>query len=134
MSITGESKIGLLILSIIICASCAREAYNISLNGVIVDEETNCPVPLSSVRCYCLYQHNIDESATQKLDTHTDSLGQYQLKFNKGYKITMSIEAKDYVDKFVQFKPYNGHTPDTIYLKRKLVFQTSAASPTTIQQ
>ncbi len=126
----GESKIVLLILATIICASCAREAYNISFNGVIVDEETNCPVPISIVQSFCLFQQNIDESAIQKISTHTDSLGQFQLKFDKGYQISMAIEAEDYVDKFLQFKPHANHKPDTIYLKRKVILQSSVATTT----
>ena len=127
MRIFGESKIELLILSIIICASCAREAYNISFNGVIVDEETNCPVPLSSIQSFCLYQQNIDESASQKISTLSDSLGQFHIKFNKGYSVSMTIKASDYENKFLQFKPYNSQKPDTIFLKRKHVYQTSTA-------
>jgi len=128
MRVLRESKIVLLILALIICASCAREAYNISYNGVIVDEETNCPVTISTVQSFCLFQQNIDESSTQKLSTHTDSLGHFALSFKKGYKISMVIEAEDYIDKFIQFKPYSKHTPDTIYLKRKIILQSSAAT------
>ncbi|SMO65550.1 hypothetical protein SAMN06265379_104115 [Saccharicrinis carchari] len=111
-----------------ICVSCAREAYNISYTGVVVDEETNCPLPHSVVQSFCLFQQNIDESATLKLNTHTDSLGQFKLTFDRGYKIGMAIAAQDYVNQFVQFKPHPAHIPDTIFLKRKLVLQTSVAT------
>lgn len=128
MSFFGNCKVVFIFIAVFICLSCAREAYNISYTGVVVDEETNCPLLLSSVQSFCLYQQNIDQSATQKLITYTDSLGRFRLKFDKGYKISMAISAEDYVDQFLQFKPITAHVPDTIYLKRKLVLQTSAAT------
>ncbi len=128
MRFFGNCKVVLIFIVFFICISCAREAYNISYAGVVVDEETNCPLLLSSVQSFCFYQQNIDESATQKLITHTDSLGRFMLRFDKGYKISMAISAEDYVDKIFQFKPLTAHIPDTIYLKRKLVLQTSAAT------
>ncbi len=128
MRFLGDCKVGLIFIVFFIFLSCAREAYNISYTGVIVDEETNCPLPLSGVQSFCFYQQNIDESATQQLITHTDSLGRFKLRFDKGYKISMAITAEDYVDKFLQFKPLTAHIPDTIYLKRKFVLQTSAAT------
>ena len=127
MRLSGETKTVSLFLTIIICASCAREAYNISYKGVIVDEETNCPLPFSAVQSFCLYQQNIDRSETQQLNTVSDSLGYFHLKFDKGYKISLAVEAEDYVEQYLQFKPYSSHKPDTIYLKRKLIFQSSTA-------
>ncbi|WP_066633093.1 hypothetical protein [Labilibacter marinus] len=131
MQITGESKIVLIIISMILCASCAREAYNISYKGVIVDEETNCPLAFSEVQSFCLFQQNIDESGTQKINTKTNTEGEFLLKFNKGYKISLAIEAEDYINQFIQFKPQPNHAPDTIYLKRKLIYHSSTETPTT---
>lgn len=128
MRFLGECKVGLIFIVFFICLSCAREAYNISYMGVIVDEETNCPLPLTTVQSFCFYQQNIDESATQQLFTRTDSLGQFKLRFDKGYKISMIISAEDYMDKSLQFKPLTALIPDTIYLKRKLVLQSSTAT------
>lgn len=128
MRFLSDCKVVLTFITVFICLSCAREAYNISYTGVVVDEETNCPLSFSSVQSFCLYQQNIDESAIQKLFTHTDSLGRFKLRFDKGYKIGMAISAEDYVDKFLQFKPLTAFIPDTIFLKRKLVLQTSAAT------
>ncbi len=128
MKFMGDYKVVLIFIAFFICLSCAREAYNISYTGVVVDEETNCPLSLSAVQSFCLYQQNIDESAIQKLITNTDSLGRFKLMFDKGYKIGIAISAEDYVDKFLQFKPITAHIPDTIYLKRKVVLQTSAAT------
>ena len=127
----AENKIIIIILVTIFAASsCTREAYNISYKGVIVDEETNCPLPYSSIQSFCLYQQNIDESNVQQYNTHTDSLGNFQLNFNKGYKISLSVEAEHYMESFVQFKPHASQAPDTIYLKRKLMLQSSNAKKT----
>ncbi len=127
MKLTGEKKITFLISLFIIAVSCSREAYNISYNGVIVDEETNCPVPLSSIQSSCLFQKNIDESGIDKINTTTDSLGQFKLQFDKGYQINLAIKAEDYLESTIQFNPVK-QTPDTIFLKRKMVLQSSISS------
>ncbi|TLX75254.1 hypothetical protein E9993_10160 [Labilibacter sediminis] len=125
MGISNKNTALFIGLTIIFLASCARETYNISYNGVIVDEHNNYPIAHSSVQSFCLYQQNIDQSATHTVNTTTDSLGNFQLNFDKGYKLTLIIAANDYVETFLQFKPSVNHLPDTIYLKRKELLQSS---------
>jgi len=130
MDISNKNTILFISLSIIFLASCARETYNISYNGVIVDEQNNYPIAHSSIQSFCLYQQNIDQSSTVAATTSTDSLGNFQLSFDKGYKLTLIIAANDYVETFLQFKPSSNHLPDTIYLKRKDLLQSSASKAT----
>ncbi len=127
MRLIGTSKKIFTGLTLFICFSCAREAYNISYDGVIADEEDSSPIPYSSVHSFCLFQQNIDESGTFNISTKTDSLGRFSLKFDKGYKISLAITSDHHIEKFLQFKPHNNHTPDTIFLKRRMVLQTSTA-------
>lgn len=129
MNIERKNNIIYICLVIIFSVSCAREAYNISYNGVILDCESNLPIPQSSIQSFCLFQQNIDKSSTYTATTTTDSLGSFQLQFDKGYKITMVIEANDYAERFLQFKPKNTQLPDTIFLKRKVIYESSLSKP-----
>ena len=129
MDISIKNTVLFISLIIIVLASCARETYNISYNGVIVDEQNNYPIAHSSIQSFCLYQQNIDNSSTITASTTTDDLGNFQLNFDKGYKITLIIAANDYVETFLQFRPTSNHLPDTIFLKRKDFLQSSVSNP-----
>ncbi len=119
--------------SCIICVlfinfSCIREAYNITGKAIIVDNETLNPISESSVQSECIFQLNIDESSSDFSNCKTDSLGTFELNFSKGYKVSMVIDAEEYVQNTIVFNPRKEAMPDTIYLKRKISFETSAAS------
>ncbi len=115
--------IGTLFISI----SCIREAYNISGKAIILDNETLSPISESSVQSQCFFQLNIDESSSDLSNFQTDSLGTFELYFTKGYKVSMVIDANEYEQSTIVFNPRKEQMPDTIYLKRKIRFETSAA-------
>jgi len=96
---------------------------------VILDGESNLPIPHSSIQSFCLFQQNIDNSSTYTASTITDSLGNFQLQFDKGYKISMVIEADNYAERFLQFKPKATHLPDTIFLKKIVIYESSISKP-----
>ncbi len=116
-----------IITAIFINFSCIREVYNITGTAIVVDEETLNPVSNSSVHSQCFFQLNIDESSKESSSLKTDSLGIFQINFNKGYKVSMIIESADYVSNTIQFNPRKENMPDTIYLKKKIQFESSAA-------
>ncbi len=116
-----------IILVVYINVSCIREAYNITGSAVVVDDETLNPIINSSVQSQCFFQLNIDESSNDFSNLQTDSLGTFQINFKKGYKVSMIIDASDYVTNTIQFNPRRENMPDTIYLKKKIHFESSAA-------
>ncbi|MCW3805554.1 hypothetical protein [Plebeiibacterium marinum] len=126
--VTSGRKIYFYIISLLIInTSCIREAYYITGNAVVIDDETLAPVSNSSIVSQCFYQENIDKSSFDIQHSKTDSLGSFSLEFNKGYKISMVIDAEDYMKNIIQYNPRRDQLPDTIYLKRRVSFETSAA-------
>ncbi len=107
--------------------SCIREAYNITGTAVVVDQETLIPISNSSVQSQCFFQLNIDESTNDFSSLKTDSSGVFQINFKKGYKICMTIDSPDYMSNSLQFNPQKEQMPDTIYLKKKIFFESSTA-------
>jgi len=113
-------------------SSCVKEAYNITYKGVVVDEETMIPLSNTLITSSCTYQQNIDNSNTINSTSTTDSLGVFSFTFDKGYKISMIIDASDYLLNQIKFYPGSKQIPDTIYLKRKISFQSSIDDVETI--
>jgi len=125
--VSAAIKYFFIFIGLFLNISCIREAYNITGTAVVVDEETLVPVINSSIQSQCYFQLNIDESAKELSRIKTDSLGPFQINFNKGYKVSMIIEADDYANNTFQFNPRREHMPDTIYLKKKIQFESSTA-------
>jgi hypothetical protein len=103
-----------------------QEAYNITCKATIVDEETLAPISQSTIHSECIFQQNIDESSAESVITQTDSIGYFEINFKKGYRINMVFGAKDYLANRIQFNPRSELMPDTIYLTKKIYFETSA--------
>ncbi len=109
--------------------SCMREAYNVSIKGIVMDEESDLPISNTKIVTKCTYQQNIDESSSYTATTSTDSVGVFQFHFNKGYKIGMNIYANGYFNKKVQYYPAKEQFPDTFYLKKKLQYESLLIIP-----
>jgi len=106
----------ILALSVLFAGSCAREVYNISWEGIVVEENTARPVPNAQVFASCVYQENIDE--TSKVEDHavTDENGRFKLSFPKGFGLTVKTNATGYlsgVDYKIIKKP---DIADTIFI------------------
>ncbi len=109
--------------------SCMREAYNVTVKGIILDDETDLPISNSKIVTKCTYQQNIDKSSYSTATSSTDSLGVFQFQFNKGYKIGINIYANGYVEKKIQYYPAKEQLPDTFYLKKKLQYESLLLTP-----
>ena len=127
MDTAGSRKYYYLFIFLILNASCIREAYNITGKAVLIDEETHAPISNSSILSQCYYQINIDESNFDMHRSKTDSLGIFSLEFDKGYKISMVIDADDYMKDTILYNPGRETMPDTIFMKRKISFESSVA-------
>lgn len=78
-------------------ASCAREVYNISWQGVVVDKSTRLPVSNARISAFTTYQKNIDETAEVNRDAISDEDGNFNLSFPKGFGLTVRTSAPGYL-------------------------------------
>lgn len=103
-------------LALLLISGCAREAYNISWKGVVVDKSTGKPVKHARILASSAYQANIDETGTQKKYTLSDEYGRFRMSFRRGFGITVRTSASGFLsglDYKVVKKP---DISDTIFL------------------
>jgi hypothetical protein len=78
--------------------ACGDGNYtNISIIGIVKDSLSNRPIINATVHTKCwVYSTQRWESSTVEKETKTDSNGKFQLVFDKGEAIDMSISAPNY--------------------------------------
>ncbi|WP_291854695.1 carboxypeptidase-like regulatory domain-containing protein [Marinilabilia sp.] len=106
----------ILVFGLLLVSSCAREAYNISWEGVVVDQSSGQPVQNARILATSSYQANIDETGSQKNYTVSDENGQFSIAFRRGFGITVRTSASGFLsglDYKVVKKP---DIRDTIFL------------------
>lgn len=98
--------------------SCIRHFYNVSWNGIVVDEHTNLPVQGCEVSANCFMQGNMDQSQIITYNSKTDIFGSFNIELEKGYKIKSHFYAPGFqkLDLGGQLNP--GNLPNVIKLKR----------------
>ena len=76
---------------------CAREVYNISWKGVVVDKTTNRPVSHARIIATATYQENIDHTGRKNQYTISDEFGRFEVHFSKGFGLTVKTDAPGYL-------------------------------------
>lgn len=90
-------KLLIWILSFVVFTSCqSQEFKNISVRGKIIDKETKKPIANAEVVALCWYYFGLDDATFIKKSTKTDSQGNYQIKFQKGYQVDIASKTKNY--------------------------------------
>ncbi len=109
-------KTGLFLLLGLLSASCAREVYNISWSGVVVDKETKQPVPQAQIQASCSYQKNIDETGEEQKYTISDGYGRFKFSFARGFGFRINTSALGYLSGLDYKLVKNNSMSDTIFL------------------
>ncbi len=97
-------RVAVIIITGIMILSCTRHFYDVSWNGVVVDEETNIPVSRCNITANCYSQGNMDLSEVKAYNTQTNMLGSFNIMLEKGYKIKGNFSSPG-------FQTYNFSTP-----------------------
>ena len=112
----GNVRLIFALLLIIITSSCAREVYDISWRGVVVDKQTGEPVQQAQVSATSVYQKNIDETAEVEDRAVTNEEGRFHLSFPRGFGLTVKTNASGYLNG-VDYKVINQpELADTIFI------------------
>ncbi len=106
----------LLLLGILLVSGCAREAYNISWTGVVVDKTTGKPVKHASISAASSYQVNIDETAEMARYAVSDEYGRFNIAFQRGFGLTVRTSAMGYLSGLDYKVIRNSSLKDTIFL------------------
>ncbi len=90
-------KYGVFLLLVLLTISCAKEVYNISWSGVVVDKQTKRPVPHAQIWTSCSFQKNIDETGEEQKYAISDGYGRFKFSFARGFGFRVNTSASGYL-------------------------------------
>ena len=108
----------LFISVIFFTAGCAREVYDITWEGVVVEKGTKKPVPNTHVFASSVYQKNIDETAQIEDQAVSDEEGRFHLNFPRGFGLTVRSRASGYLNGVDYKVVKKSDISDTIFISR----------------
>jgi hypothetical protein len=114
------------ILFVLTLFSGCGDKSNIKVTGQITDEETGSPIPNADIYASCWYHHNIDDASLDKKNIKTDSLGHFEVNFDKGYSVHLISKSPNYEPNQVS----NDLKENQIFITIKL--KKAKANPTLI--
>lgn len=110
------NRIFILVIGFLLASGCAREAYNISWQGVVVDQSNGQPVKHARILASSSFQANIDETGSQKSHTISDENGKFRIAFRQGFGITVRTSASGFLSGLDYKVVKSSDIRDTIFL------------------
>jgi hypothetical protein len=100
----------------ILLSGCAREVYDITWQGVVVNEADGTPVSDARILVAATYQKNIDETAEINRLSVSDEQGRFNVSFPSAFGLTVRVDAPGYLTGLQYKVVKKSDLKDTLFL------------------
>lgn len=115
-----KSEIAAIIFSILIFVGCDGNYSNVTVEGTVRDSISNAPLENANVSITCwVYSTERWVSEEVKKVVSTDENGVFQVNFEKGEAIEITVSAENYLSKDVGNTLKNNRLKFVIFLERE---------------
>lgn len=84
------------LIALIMLASCSDNKKQLTFKVSVLDSATKKPIPDAKVTLLCWRKVDFDDETYDKVDTTTDSKGQFTVRFAEGFKTDLASVADGY--------------------------------------
>ncbi len=99
--------------------SCTRHFYDVSWHGLVIDSQSQLPVPFANIESNSYIQGSIDNMTIKTQMVTADNHGAFNITFDKGYKQRSTVTAHGYKTANINTSLMPSALPLVVTLKRE---------------